>query len=62
MEVWLLESYYEPAIYEEILIHIPNTSLWLGDEGLDKERIVDIDFSDTVWDDPDMLFTYLGEL
>jgi len=62
MEVWLLETYYNGTMYEEILLHIPGTDLWLGDTGCVSEHIEDIDFADTVWDDPDLLFTYLGEL
>lgn len=64
-EVWVLETEYYGEFYIETLIHIPNTNLWLLDQGWeDKEDIVDAGFDTNFFTDVDYSYalTKVGKL
>ena len=66
IEVYLLECIYAGTTSEEILLHLPNTDIWLGDEGYREERIVNLSFTKLFWEkveeQQEDYLVYIGEL
>ena len=65
MEVWLLENKYEDGSeYDELVLHVPRTNIWLINSGLSGEHLEDAHFTQLFWDrmDEEHLLTRLGSL
>lgn len=67
MDIYLCEVYYNSEeCYEEILINLSGTNVWIGDQGHLKEEIAAYDFTKKWYSEVELkqntLLTYLGEL
>ena len=50
IEIWLLETSYEDGeSYEEIFMHIPDTDVWITDDGYKSETLSIVRLTPLFW-------------
>ena len=64
IKVYLLESIYEGEQYQEVLLHLEGTDIWLANSGYPNEHLEDANFTPLFWRTlgKNNLLTYLGPL
>lgn len=49
MEIYLLQSIYNEMLYEQILLHLPEIDIWIGDDGYSQEGLTIMNYTPYFW-------------